>query len=202
MGYINEDKIIQMRRLNKIDNCDVTENDVKKAVHIYGKSIECLKGNSNGKKGEPVKFEPQLPLRADIQRSQMCSMDIMQIGKQISLVTVTTPLEMTFIKRLISKNEKDLREAIINQINKIDRKGFKVEKLIWDSESSIRGEGLTSRIKGRVNNFKTFEPGRHVARVERKIQRIKKMFRAVKTSSVNEWDSNMDSACVNYCILI
>ena len=77
-----------------------------------------------------------------------------------------------------------------------------VEKLIWDSESSIRGEGLTSRIKGRVNNFEIFEPGRHVARVEIKIQRIKKMFRAVKTSSVNEWDSNMDSACVNYCILI
>ena len=74
-----------MIRLNKIDNCDVTENDVKNAVHIYGKSIEYLKGNSNGKKGEPVKFEPQLPLRADIQRSQMCSMDIMQIGKQISL---------------------------------------------------------------------------------------------------------------------
>ena len=29
----------------------------------------------------------------------------------------------------------------------IDRKGFKVEKLIWDSESSIRGKGLTSRIR-------------------------------------------------------
>ena len=26
MGYINENKIIQMVRLNKIDNCDVTEN--------------------------------------------------------------------------------------------------------------------------------------------------------------------------------
>ena len=116
---------------------------------------------------------------------------------QISLVTVTTPLEMTFIKRLISKNERDLGEAIINQINEIDRKGFKVEQIIWDSESSIRGEGLTNKIKGRVNNFEIFEPGRHVARVERKIQRIKKMFRAVKTSSVYEWDSNMDSACVN-----
>ena len=86
----------------------------------------------------------------------MCSMGIMQIGKQISLVTVTTPFKMTFIKRLISKNEKDLGEAITNQINEIDRKGFKVEKLIWDSESSIRGEGLTSRIKGRVNNFEIF----------------------------------------------
>ena len=59
MGYINENKIIQMIRLNKIDNCDVTENDIKNAVHIYGKSIEYLKGNSNGKKGEPVKLEPQ-----------------------------------------------------------------------------------------------------------------------------------------------
>ena len=95
-----------------------------------------------------MKFGPQLPLRADIQRSQMCSMDIMQIGNLISLVIVTTPLEMAFIKRLISNNKKDLGEAIINQINEIDRKGFKVKKIIWDSESSIRGEGLTSRTKG------------------------------------------------------
>ena len=64
-------------------------------------------------------------------------------------------------------------EAIINQINEIDSKGSWVEKIIWDSGSSIRGEGLTSRIKGRVNNFEIFEPGRHVARVEKKIQKIK-----------------------------
>ena len=39
-----------------------------------------------------------------------------------------TPLEMAFIKRLISNNKKDLGEAIINQINESDRKGFKVKK--------------------------------------------------------------------------
>ena len=50
-------------------------------------------------------------------------------------------------------------EAIINQLNEIDEKGFKVEQIIWDSESSIRGEGLTNRIKGRVNNFEIFEVG-------------------------------------------
>ena len=67
-------------------------------------------------------------------------------------------------------------EAIINQLNEIDEKGFKVEQIIWDSESSIRGEGLTNRIKGRVNNFEIFEPGRHIARVERKIQSSKNKF--------------------------
>ena len=36
------------------------------AVHIYGRSLEYFKGNGNGKKGEPVKFEPQLSLRTDI----------------------------------------------------------------------------------------------------------------------------------------
>ena len=95
MGYINENKIIRMIRLNEIDNFNITENDVENTVHICGKSIEYLKGNSNGKKGESVKFEPQLPVRTDIQRSQMCSMDIMQIGKQISLVTVTTDRKST-----------------------------------------------------------------------------------------------------------
>ena len=59
MGYINENKIIQMIRLNKIDNCEVTENDVRNAVHIYGKSIEYLKVSSNGKKGTPLKFETE-----------------------------------------------------------------------------------------------------------------------------------------------
>ena len=77
-----------MIRLNKIDNCDITENDVKNAVHIYGKSIEYLKGNSNGKKGEQVKFEPQLPLRTDIQRSQMSSMGGIGYWEQSSVVQV------------------------------------------------------------------------------------------------------------------
>ena len=111
-------------------------------------------------------------------------------------MTVTTPFQITIIKRFISKNGKDLGEAIINQINWFDRKRFRVENIIGDCESSVKGEELTNRIKGRVYSFEIFKPGRQVARVERKIKRIKKIFRAVKTGSVHEWDNNMDSACM------
>ena len=50
MGYINENKMIKMIRLNQINNCDVTEVDIRNSVDIYGRSIDYLKGNSNGKK--------------------------------------------------------------------------------------------------------------------------------------------------------
>ena len=199
MGYINENKMIKMIRLNQIDNCDVTEVDIRNSVDIYGRSIDYLKGNSNGKKGAPVKFEP-FTMLPGVQKSQMLSMDIMVVGKQLSLITVATPLEMTFIKKLQGKTEIELGDAIISQIEEINGKGFKVEKVIWDSEPSVKGEYLSGKIRGKVYELEIFEPGRHVSRVERKIQRVKKMFRAIKMGSVYSWDGIMDNLCIQYCV--
>ena len=199
MGYINENKMIKMIRLNQINNCDVTEVDIRNSVDIYGRSIDYLKGNSNGKKGAPVKFEP-FTLLPGVQKSQMLSMDIMVVGKQLSLITVATPLEMTFTKKLHGKTEIELGDAIISQIEEINGKGFKVEKVIWDSEPSVKGDYLSGKIRGKVYELEIFEPGRHVARVERKIQRVKKMFRAIKMGSVYSWDSIMDNLCIQYCV--
>ena len=199
MGYINEQKMIKMIQSNQLNNCEVTEADIRNSISIYGRSIDYLKGNSDGRKSEAVTFET-MPFQNNVQRKQMVSMDIMQVGKHLSLVTVATPLEMTFVKKLNGKSAQILGDAIINQIDQIERKGFLVEKIVWDSESSVRSEGLSERIRGRVRDLEILEPGRHVARVERRIQKIKKMFRAVKTGSVYEWDSNMDNFCVQYCV--
>ena len=200
MGFINENRLIKMIRLNKIINCEITEEDVRRSVNIYGKSIDYLKGNSNARKGSPIKFEPSTVIPREIQRAQMLSMDIMQIGKQLSLVTVCTPLEMTFIVKLKSKSEIDLGNAIINQIRQIENKGFRVETIVWDSEAAVRGESLSARIRSEVHTLETLEPGRHVARVERKIQSIKKMFRSIKTGTVFDWDTHMDTWCIQFCV--
>ena len=57
----------------------------------------------------------------------------------------------------------------------------------------IEIEGLNARIKSNVSALETLESGRHVARVERKIQSIKKMFRSIKTETIFNWDSHMDN---------
>ena len=200
MGYINEHKIIEMIRSNQINNCNVTEADVRNSLNIYRKSIDYLKGNSNGKKSEAVKFEGIKNIPYNVPRLQMLSMDIMTIGKQLLLVTVANPLEMTFLRKLNGKSEIELGDAIINEVDKIERKGFTVDKIVWDSESAVRSANLSSRIQGRVNELEILEPGRHVARVERKRQNIKKMFRAIRTGSVYDWDTVMDYMCVQYCV--
>ena len=115
---------------NQIDRCDVTETDVRNSVHIYGRSIDYLKGNSNSRSGDSVKYEGISSIPNNVQRSQLVSMDIMMIGKQLSLVTVTTPLEMTFIKKINNKSEEELGNAVLNQIEQINKKGFIVEKVI------------------------------------------------------------------------
>ena len=69
---------------------------------------------------------------------------------------------------------------MINQISQIESKGFRVERILWDSEAAVRSEGLNARIRSKVKTLETLEPGRHVAIVERKIQSIKKMFRSIK----------------------
>ena len=102
MGYIHKNRLIKMIRLNKIINCEVTEEDVKRSVNIYGKSIDYLKGNSNARKGESIKFEGEPEILREIQKAQMLSMDIMQISKQMSLTVVATPLEKTFVTHIKS----------------------------------------------------------------------------------------------------
>ena len=164
MGYIYENRLIKMIRLSKIINCEVTEDDVKRSVIIYGKSIDYLKGNSNARQGEPIKFEGEPEILREIQKGQMLSMDIMQIDKQISLVVVSTPLEMTFVTHIKSKSEVDLGNAMINQISQIENKGFRVERILWDSEAAVKSEGLIARIRSKVKTLETLEPERHVAR--------------------------------------
>ena len=46
MGYINENEMIEMIKLNQI------ETDIRDSVDIYGRSIVYLKGNRNGNKGD------------------------------------------------------------------------------------------------------------------------------------------------------
>ena len=118
-----------------------------------------------------MKFEP-FTLLPGVQKSQMLSMDIMVVGKQLSMIIVATPLEMTFTKKLHGKTEIELGDAIISQIEEINGKGFKVEKVIWDSEPSVKRDYRSGKIRGTVYELEIFEPGRHVARVERKIQRL------------------------------
>ena len=200
MGYIHENRLIKMIRLNKMINCEVTEENVRRSVNIYGKSINYLKGNSNARKGESIKFEGEPEILREFQKAQMLFMDIMQIGKQMSLVIVATPLEMKFVTHIKSKSEVDLGNAVINQISQIESKGFRVERILWDSEAAVRSEGLNARIRSKVKTLETLEPGRHVARLERKIQSIKKMFRSIKAGTIFNWDSNTDNLCIQYCV--
>ena len=51
-GYRNENEMIKMIRLKQINNCDVTETDIRDSVDIYGRNIVYLKGNRNGKEGD------------------------------------------------------------------------------------------------------------------------------------------------------
>ena len=44
--------MIEMIKLNQINNCDVTEIGIRDSVDIYDRSIVYLKGNRNGKKGD------------------------------------------------------------------------------------------------------------------------------------------------------
>ena len=44
--------MMEMIKLNQINNCDVKETDIRDSVDIYGRSIVYLKGNRNGKEGD------------------------------------------------------------------------------------------------------------------------------------------------------
>jgi len=45
LGYPSERTLIRMIRGGTLLNCDVTVDDVKRAVHIYGKPLADINGN-------------------------------------------------------------------------------------------------------------------------------------------------------------
>ena len=55
---------------------------------------------------------------------------------------MATPFVMTFIKKLCEKTERQVGDAIVSQIDQVSAKGLRLEKLVWDSESSVKGENL------------------------------------------------------------
>ena len=72
-------------------------------------------------------------------------MVIIIVGKHLSLITVATPFVMTFIKKLCGKTERQVGDAIVSQIDQVSAKGLRLEKLVWDSESSVKGENLDEK---------------------------------------------------------
>ena len=50
---------------------------------------------------------------------------------------------MTFLKKLNGKTESELGDAIISHIDQVSAKvGFRLEKVVWDSKSAVKGENL------------------------------------------------------------
>ena len=93
-------------RLGEIANTTVTPSDVWRAIYIWGKPMEAIKGKTTSHKAPTVKIE-RLPVE-DIQRDQELQVDLMYIDKVVFLLSVLLPMQYRFVATLESRSKDDI----------------------------------------------------------------------------------------------
>jgi hypothetical protein len=177
MGFSATSQLIKMINHGKFLNNRVVAQDVVRAVDIWGRDLGSLKGKTPSHQSEPP---TELDILIKSQREdQIMHTDIMFVNNIPYFLSVFTPLEYVMADRIMKKDEWSLWRVINAHINHIKRYGFKVPLLRIDGESALSSDWFTSKLNEKGTTIDATGAGECVAVAERKIQDIKKKFRAV-----------------------
>ena len=134
MGLISTQDLIEMVKIGKIKNTDITQIDIRNAEYIFGPCV----GNLRGKTTNPSPEEIQAPPTAAPQQPQQRMYgDLMFINKLPFLITICEPLGYAMISNLRSKSAKNLIDALKRQIAEYKRRKYTIEVLFADQESAL-----------------------------------------------------------------
>jgi len=175
LGIPSDEVLTELINSGGLMNCSVTARDVARARHLYGPSLASLKGKTTTHKGPIV--EDGAVMIPQVHRDQTLHTDIMFVEKIPFLITVSTPLHMSFATKLRSRNTETLWKALKHQISAVQSKGFKVVAVRSDGESGLGG---LQPLLGQMGiDMNLCGAGEHVPVVERKIRVIKERSRGI-----------------------
>ena len=159
-----------------IIDCPVTSRDVVVAEHIYGPSVPGLKGRTTRRKPMDGRtIEPG----ADLDDKELhMHADVMFVNEQAFLLGVFMPIDLTLVTSLNnSRNKPNLRCAVEEQLNTVEKRGFTVPVVHCDNE--FKDEQVEAAIGNRDMVFDEVGPGQHEPVSERKVRTVKERTRAV-----------------------
>ena len=167
------ESLCKMLNSGAILNCPITAKDVRRAVNLFGPTLESIRGKTK-RQQSPLAPERELGDRPLLAVDTEIYMDIMFIDGMPALVSVagdTKYLQVTWLK---SRNYKDVMPVVLKHISVLTRQGFKVTGLTAD------GEGAIAKTEGALPAGCAFKPQsteQHVGAIEVWIRIIKERMR-------------------------
>lgn len=168
--------------------------DLETCKAVYGKSVAYVKGRMKKKKAGKIKESEKFD-KCDVVSQELYS-DIFYLksGKPY-LISVAKPLNLVLTTRLgKGKDAAAMEEGFRQHINVLKSRGFRVDKISSDPESSI--EVLEYNIGG--VEFNIGGAGDHVPIADSKIKSLKEIIRSVSCGLEWEVPDNLEEALVRF----
>ena len=175
MGHPTQAAAITM--VKNMKHAPVTTEDIKRAFHIYGESLQSIQGRTTRSKTQPS----EVPLRQIVvQEQQKAEVDIMYVHKRPFLTAILSPLEHSFVVPLKKKTAKDILTALEDILNHASSRGFNVQWIRADNEPGLSSHDVAGQLQHKGIEMDIVGSGDHCSRIERRIRFIKDKYRILE----------------------
>lgn len=178
-NFISEGQLIKAINMGKIQNCEISSQDVLRSIDIWGKHQGNLRGKTTARKLPAVLNE--IPVTTTTE-NQSLHIDIMYLNDEPYLIGLFQPLELAVAKKLKSKSKYEQWRALEAIISHVAPDGVKVWQIRCDGERSIDSQFFKQKLTGEKYSGIELDitGGRSsVNDVERKIRTVKERMRGV-----------------------
>ena len=175
MGHPTQAAAITM--VKNMKHAPVTTEDIKRAFHIYGESLQSVQGRTTRSKTQPS----EVPLRQTVvQEQQKAEVDIMYVHKRPFLTAILSPLEHSFVVPLKKKTAKDILTALEDILHHASSRGFNVQWIRADNEPGLSSHDVAGQLQHKRIEMDIVGSGDHCSRIERRIRFIKDKYRILE----------------------
>lgn len=176
-------------------NNPVTTRDLVIASELFGKDVASMKGKATV---PPAMIESYMEVEKSSTIDQSMYSDIMEIENNKFIISVLKPMGLVLINHIQQRTARVAEETLLNQIQTVQNKGFRIIKVTLDPASEFVSvsrfdlDGVPVTLVG---------PNAHVHMVERQIRTIKERVRAVIYSLEWKLPYSLIKFVVYFCVI-
>jgi hypothetical protein len=178
IGRPSTKRFVELVKKKRILNCDVTQQDIVNAEHIFGPDRGSLKGKTTRDMQDQIRAGGLVPIPIAIMdhyRKVVLCMDVMKINKMPFLVTISRAIKFGTVAWLKNAKAPTMIEQIAAVHKVYSKRGFVLEIVEADGQfeplrGDLAGLGIT------LNKCSREE---HVSVAERRIRTLKERCRCI-----------------------